>query len=180
MGKVKEFLQDDKKTTILAFVGSVILLAYYLIFYFGGAFISIILDKTSVIGFVVYFAMILLKMYKKQVNIKVANYVLIITLIIQTVSYGIMTIARVAYGIANIDEFAEIMVNIISIIYFFNILLKKPNFINNKIYLITVIVGFAFQMVQPSFFSSGEILLSLCSFTVVPYFYNYYELSKNK
>lgn len=72
------------------------------------------------------------------------------------------------------------MVNIISIIYFFNILLKKPNFINNKIYLITVIVGFAFQMVQPSFFSSGEILLSLCSFTVVPYFYNYYELSKNK
>ena len=29
MGKVKEFLQDDKKTTILAFVGSVILLDYY-------------------------------------------------------------------------------------------------------------------------------------------------------
>lgn len=180
MKKIKEFLQDNKKTTILAFVGSAILLAYYLIFYFGGDFISIILDKTSVIGFVVYFAMILLKMYKKQVNIKVANYVLIITLIIQTVSYGIMTIARVAYGIANIDEFAEIMVNIISIIYFFNILLKKPNFINNKVYLITVIVGFAFKMIQPSFFSSGEILLSLCSFTVVPYFYNYYELSKNK
>lgn len=180
MKKIKEFLQDNKKTTILAFVGSAILLAYYLIFYFEGDFISIILDKTSVIGFVVYFAMILLKMYKKQVNIKVANYVLIITLIIQTVSYGIMTIARVAYGIANIDEFAEIMVNIISIIYFFNILLKKPNFINNKVYLITVIVGFAFKMIQPSFFSSGEILLSLCSFTVVPYFYNYYELSKNK
>ena len=180
MKKIKEFLQDNKKTTILAFVGSAILLAYYLIFYFEGDFISIILDKTSVIGFVVYFVMILLKMYKKQVNMKVANYVLIITLIIQTVSYGIMTIARVAYGIANIDEFAEIMVNIISIIYFFNILLKKPNFINNKIYLITVIVGFAFKMIQPSFFSSGEILLSLCSFTVVPYFYNYYELSKNK
>lgn len=180
MKKIKEFLHDNKKTTILAFVGSAILLAYYLIFYFEGDFISIILDKTSVIGFVVYFAMILLKMYKKQVNIKVANYVLIITLIIQTVSYGIMTIARVAYGIANIDEFAEIMVNIISIIYFFNILLKKPNFINNKVYLITVIVGFAFKMIQPSFFSSGEILLSLCSFTVVPYFYNYYELSKNK
>lgn len=180
MKKIKGFLQDNKKTTILAFVGSAILLAYYLILYFEGDFISIILDKTSVIGFVVYFAMILLKMYKKQVNIKVANYVLIITLIIQTVSYGIMTIARVAYGIANIDEFAEIMVNIISIIYFFNILLKKPNFINNKIYLITVIVGFAFKMIQPSFFSSGEILLSLCSFTVVPYFYNYYELSKNK
>lgn len=103
MKKIKEFLQDNKKTTILAFVGSAILLAYYLIFYFEGDFISIILDKTSVIGFVVYFAMILLKMYKKQVNIKVANYVLIITLIIQTVSYGIMTIARVAYGIANID-----------------------------------------------------------------------------
>ena len=43
MGKVKEFLRDDKKTTILAFVGSVILLAYYLIFYFGDSFISIIL-----------------------------------------------------------------------------------------------------------------------------------------
>ena len=39
MGKVKEFLRDDKKTTILEFVGSVILLAYYLIFYFGYAFI---------------------------------------------------------------------------------------------------------------------------------------------
>ena len=28
MKKIKEFLQDNKKTTILAFVGSVILLAY--------------------------------------------------------------------------------------------------------------------------------------------------------
>lgn len=90
MKKIKEFLQDNKKTIILAFVGSAILLAYYLIFYF------------------------------------------------------------------------------------------ECDFINNKIYLITVIVGFAFQMIQTSFFSSGEILLSLCSFTVVPYFYNYYELSKNK
>lgn len=180
MGKVKEFLQDNKKTTILAFVGSVILLAYYLIFYFGGAFISIILYQTSVIGFAIYFMMALLKMYKENVNIKVANYVLIITLIIQTVFDGIMTIARVTYGIADIDEFGEIIVNVISIIYFFNILLKKPNFINNIVYLITVIVGFAFQMIQPSFFSSGEILLSLCSLTVVPYFYNYYESSKNK
>lgn len=180
MEKVKEFLQDNKKTTILAFVGSAILLAYYLCFYAGSDFISIILYQTSVIGFAVYFAMILLKMYKKKVNIKVANYILIITLIIQTVSYGIMTIARVAYGIADIEEFVEIIVNVISIIYFFNILLKKPNFINNKVYLITVIVGFAFQMIQPSFFSSGEILLNLCSLTVVPYFYNYYESSKNK
>ena len=74
----------------------------------------------------------------------------------------------------------EDIVNVISIIYFSNILPKKPNFINNKVYLITVIVGFAFQMIQTSFFSSGKILLSLCSLTVVPYFYNYYELSKNK
>ena len=180
MEKIKELLRDNKKATILAFVGSAILLAYYLIFYFEGDFISIILDQPSVIGFAVYFAMILLKMYKKKVNIKVANYILIITLIIQTVSYGIMTIARVAYGIADIDEFVEIIVNVISIIYFFNILLKKPNFINNKVYLITVIVCFAFKMIQTSFFSSGKILLSLCSLTVVPYFYNYYELSKNK
>ena len=33
MKKIKEFLQDNKKTIILAFVGSAILLAYYLIFY---------------------------------------------------------------------------------------------------------------------------------------------------
>ena len=66
MGKVKEFLQDDKKTTILAFVGSVILLDYYLIFYFGGAFISIILYQTSVNGFAIYFTMALLKMYKEN------------------------------------------------------------------------------------------------------------------
>ena len=84
-----------------------------------------------------------------------------------------------AFSSFNKNELEDI-VNVISIIYFFNILLKKPNFINNKVYLITVIVGFAFKMIQPSFFSSGEILLSLCSFTVVPYFYNYYELSKNK
>lgn len=52
----------------------------------------------------------------------------------------------------------EDIVNVISIIYFFNILLKKPNFINNKVYLITVVVVFAFKMIQPSFFLSGEIL----------------------
>ena len=159
MEKVKEFLRDDKKTTILAFVGSVILLAYYLIFYFGGAFISIILYQTSVIGFAIYFTMALLKMHKENM---------------------IMAIARLDYGIGNTDEFIGIIVNVISIMYFFNILLKKSHFINNKVYSIAVIVGFAFQMVQPSFFSSGEILLSLCSLTVVPYFYNYYELSKNK
>ena len=176
MGKVKEFLQDDKKTTILAFVGSVILLDYYFIFFFGGAFISIILYQTSVIGFAIYFTMALLKMYKENVNIKVANYVLIIMLIIQTV----FEMIRLDNGICNTDEFIGIIVNVILIMYFFNILLKKSHFINNKVYSITVIVGFAFKMIQPSFFSSGEILLSLCSFTVVPYFYNYYELSKNK
>ncbi len=119
-------------------------------------------------------------MYKENVNIKVANYVLIIMLIIQTVFDMIMAIARLDYGIGNTDEFIGIIVNVILIMYFFNILLKKSHFINNKVYSITVIVGFAFKMIQPSFFSSGEILLSLCSFTVVPYFYNYYELSKNK
>ena len=180
MEKVKEFLRDDKKTTILAFVGSVILLAYYLIFYFGGAFISIIFYQTSVIGFAIYFTMALLKMHKENVNIKVANYVLIITLIIQTVFDMIMAIARLDYGIGNTDEFIGIIVNVISIMYFFNILLKKSHFINNKVYSIAVIVGFAFQMIQTSFFSSGKILLSLCSLTVVPYFYNYYELSKKK
>lgn len=180
MKKIKEFLQDNNKTTILAFVGSVILLAYYLIFYFGGAFISIILYQTSVIGFAIYFTMALLKMHKENVNIKVANYVLIITLIIQTVFDMIMAIARLDYGIGNTDEFIGIIINVISIMYFFNILLKKSHFINNKVYSIAVIVGFAFQMIQTSFFSSGKILLSLCSLTVVAYFYNYYELSKNK
>lgn len=119
-------------------------------------------------------------MNKENVNIKVANYVLIITLIIQTVFDMIMAIARLDYGIGNTDEFIGIIVNVISIMYFFNILLKKSHFINNKVYSIAVIVGFAFQMIQTSFFSSGKILLSLCSLTVVPYFYNYYELSKKK
>lgn len=76
----------------------------------------------------------------------------------------------------------EDIVNVISIIYFFNILPQKPNFINNKVYLITVVVGFAFKMIQPSFFLSGEILLSLCSLTVVPYFIiimNYQRINNN-
>lgn len=180
MGKVKEFLQDNKKTAILAFVGSGILLAYYLIFYFGGAFISIILYQTSVIGFAIYFAMTLLKMHKENVNIKVANYVLIITLIIQTVFDMIMAIARLDYGIGNTDEFIGIIVNVISIMYFFNILLKKAHYINNKVYLIAVIVGFVFQLLQTPIFSSRKIILNLCSLAVVPYFYNYYELSKKK
>ncbi len=77
----------------------------------------------------------------------------------------------------------EDIVNVISIIYFFQHIAKKPNFINNKVYLITVVVGFAFKMIQPSFFLSGEILLSLCSLTVVPYFFiiimNYQRINNN-
>lgn len=180
MEKVKEFFRDEKNAAILAFVGSVILLAYYLIFYFGDAFISIILYQTSVIGFAIYFAMTLFKMHKDNVNIKVANYVLIITLIIQTVFDMIMAIARLDYGIGNTDEFIGIIVNVISIMYFFNILLKKSHYINNKVYLIAVIVGFVFQLLQTPNFSSRKIILNLCSLAVVPYFYNYYESSKNK
>ena len=138
MEKVKEFFRDNKKTAILALIGSVILLAYY--WYISG-FIRLLLRCVGYIGIVVYFANVLLRMYKKKGNIRVANYILIVTLIIQTIIKGISMISDSYYGHFYINEFVWIIVNVISIIYFFNILLKKQNFINNKIYAIAVVVG---------------------------------------
>ena len=136
MEKVKEFFRDNKKTAILALIGSVILLAYY--WYISG-FIRLLLRYVGYIGIVVYFANVLLRMYKKKGNIRVANYILIVTLIIQTIIKGISLISDSYYGYFYINEFVWIIVNVISIIYFFNVLLKKQNFINNKIYVIAVV-----------------------------------------
>ena len=188
MEKVKEFFRDNKKTAILALIGSVILLAYYWYistFFYGFTrlfygFIRLLLRYVGYIGIVVYFANVLLRMYKKKGNIRVANYILIVTLIIQTIIKGISLISESYYGYFYINEFVWIIVNVISIIYFFNVLLKKQNFINNKIYVIAVVVGVVCQMTQMPRFSLLGIILNLCPLTAVPYFYNYYELLKEK
>lgn len=188
MEKVKEFFRDNKKTAILALIGSVILLAYYWYistFFYGFTrlfygFIRLLLRYVGYIGIVVYFANVLLRMYKKKGNIRVANYILIVTLIIQTIIKGISLISDSYYGYFYINEFVWIIVNVISIIYFFNVLLKKQNFINNKIYVIAVVVGVVCQMTQMPRFSLLGIILNLCPLTAVPYFYNYYELLKEK
>ena len=82
MEKVKEFFRDNKKTAILALIGSVILLAYYWYistFFYGFTrlfygFIRLLLGYVGYIGIVVYFANVLLRMYKKKGSIRVANY----------------------------------------------------------------------------------------------------------
>ena len=105
MEKVKEFFRDNKKTAILALIGSVILLAYY--WYISG-FIRLLLRYVGYIGIVVYFANVLLRMYKKKGNIRVANYILIVTLIIQTIIKGISLISYSYYGYFYINEFVWI------------------------------------------------------------------------
>ena len=73
-------------------------------------------------------------------------------------------------------------------LYFINILLRKIKLINNKTFAIITIAVSIYQLLRCIFiiYGASEILLLdmlyfvkyLAHITIVPYFYNYYELLK--
>ena len=183
---MKEFFKSPKKTAILGLVGSVIMLI--------STFLSLntynlMLNMYNfyIIGLVIYFIIILMRLYKQKGNINVANYMLIATYILSIVGLVITTIAE---GESISYMLIEILFMIIIIVYFCNILLRKFKIFNNKIFAVLIIGLSLYQLFRFGMFIFvyDEIELNLISYfvkylayiVIVPYFYNYYELLKEE
>lgn len=177
---MKEFLKSPKKTAILGLAGSVIMLIPMFLYIQYSLTSSIY--NVYFIGLIIYFVTVLSRMFKQKGNIKFANYILIITFIISI-------LASIILGILEGEFFTlDDLLLIIMTLYFSNILLRKVKLINNKVFAIIVIGLSIYQLIRYGFiiFSIKEIeILDLSYFikhlahiTIVPYFYNYYELLK--
>lgn len=179
MEKLKELMSSPKKTAILGLSGSILML----ITTFTSLYISnLILNSYNlyIIGLIVYFIIILMRMYKQKGNIKVANILLLTTYIISFVAVIFVDIVEGESILIDIILFGTI------ILYLCNILFRKIKFINNKIFAV-ILIGFSiYQLIRFGIYFLNETELYLISYfikycgyiTIVPYFYNYYELLK--
>ncbi len=184
MEKIKEFMNSPKKTAILGLFGSVVMLITILMSLYT---YNIILNiyNLYILGLVIYFIIILMRLYKQKGNIKIAKYMLIATYLLSVLGIIITTIAD---GESIFFMLIEILMFVIIILYFCNILLRKFKIFNNKIFAILVIGLSIYQLFRVGKFMlvNNEVELYLISYfakylgyiAIVPYFYNYYELLK--
>ena len=78
MEKLKEFMRSPKKTAILGLIGSILMLANWIIYFTPFS----ILDELCSICLIIYFIVILVRMFLQKGNLKFANYTLIISYIV--------------------------------------------------------------------------------------------------
>ena len=76
---MKELLKSPKKTAILGLVGSVIMFLIVLMTFSSQLLITNTVYNLFIIGLVFYFTVVLMRMTRQKGNIKIANYILIIT-----------------------------------------------------------------------------------------------------
>lgn len=178
---MKEFLKSPKMTAILGLIGSVIMLiTTFTTLYTTNILLNIY--NLYIIGLIIYFTVILMRMYKQNGNIKIANTLLITTYIISFISVIFVNIVDGESILIDIILFGTI------ILYLCNILFRKLKIINNKVFAV-IIIGFSvYQLIRfgTYFFNETDsYLISYCIkylgyIAIVPYFYNYYELLKEE
>lgn len=201
MKKLKEFLSNPKKTAILGLVGGIIMLLFKIIYTIYCIYFlyidrytdiySLIYDLFStlfILGIITYFVVVLLRMSKHNVNINIANNILITTFIVSFI--GIIYVG-ISVG-EGIDLSAWVL--FISALYFANILLRKIKLINNKVFAIVVIACLMCESIMNvlNILKSSElyfptVIYFITSFikhigyiAILPYFYNYYKLLKKE
>ena len=186
MNNIKDFLSSPKKTAILGLIVCSLMLLLNFIINFN---IFNILTDLYVIGLIAYFIIVLIKMYNKQVNIKIANYILILAYSIQLLLSLIFNIGHLGFsrylGYINFFRLFCIFAYIIPILYFFNILLRKKNFVNNKFFAVVIIIYTVIELVSMmrySIYGNVEILIIyyISYIFIIPYFYNYYKILKGE
>ena len=184
MEKLKEFMRSPKKTAILGLIGSILMLANWIIYFTPFS----ILDEFCSICLIIYFIVILVRMFLQKGNLKFANYTLIISYIVTI----LMIIPNIKY-IFNIVGIAYVLSLVTMILYLCNILLRKNNFVNNKIFAIVIIIYTLIQLIS-SLDTFNLFAIKYSVFTeeiiyiinyigylfIIPYFYNYYNVLKGE
>lgn len=190
MEQLKEYLKSPKKTTILGLIGGILMLISIIL----RDDISYVLNNIYVLGTIIYFVIICMRLYKNIGNVKVANYTLILTYCISAIVYlydFIRYIPNFFFTFTTlvglIFEIAQLLIVILSLIFLCNVLFQKFRFITNNILFVIAIFNFIKII---CYFVLGYNLLnvfvifSLVEFfgylLIIPYFYNYYNILKGE
>ena len=175
---LEKLLKTPKKMATLGLIGTIIMLVPILKFIFGEDFFEfgiVSIYHTYFWGLLIYFIIVVFRLFKLKGNIRVANFILIISL-------GVSIIGNI---LAN--SWINVIVLAILELYLINIFLRKNTFINNKIacvvfvlYIFYSIKFFDFRIyffVENGFDFATQIVGYLF---IIPYFYGYYELLKGE
>lgn len=175
---IKKCLSSPKRTAILGLIGVIIMLIPVFKFTFGEDFFEfgmITLFHTYFGGLLIYFLIIVLRLYKAKGNIKIANYILILCLGVTIISNAL---AR--YWI-------NVIVMTIFELYLINIFLRKKTFINNKVACVVLIIYIIYSILSFNFntyfFIENifDFITQIIGYLFIsPYFYGYYELLKEE
>ena len=179
MEKLKDFFSSPKKTAFLGLIGSIIMLITT-ITTLDTTNITLNIYNLYIIGLIVYFSIILIRMYKQKGNIKLANTLLLVTYIASFIVSSVVDLMLGESILIDIILFGTI------ILYLCNILFGKLKIINNKIFAVIVLGFSVFQIIQFIIYFFSETDLYLISYSIkyfgymaiVPYFYIYYNLLK--
>ena len=177
MNSIKNFFKNPKLTTILGLFGGIgLLVSRYIYDSMVEGFFDYkwILGNLFIIGIIIYFIIICMRLFANKGSVKIANIILISTLIIWDLLLFIYH---------NIISF---VVFLIIIAYFVNILFKKKNPINHIVFLIDIVfyvVYNCYTVIQNSDFAnqiSYIIPQYLFYLLIIPYFFGYYLLLKEE
>lgn len=186
MEKIKEFISSPKKTALLGLIGSFIYCILTVFYFSPYAFLQRFIYNINIIGLIVYFLIACLRLFKKSGNIKIASYILVITFVIQLVLSikSILHSLKLEYIDFNFAYYVvsiliELSIFVVSIIFFIKtLILRKKGIINNKIFASVMIISSIFYLMHG--ISIITILYYLAFLSIVPYFYNYYNLLKGE
>ena len=179
---MEELLKSPKKTAILGLSGSIIILIATIV----TSLESTILETAFNASFgylMIYFSVVLLRIYKKKGDIKKANVLLISSYILIFIE---MVYVKFMYAYDIVTYSIFLVLQIVMILYLCNIFFRKIKIINNKVFATVLVFFSVYQILRLgiNFFEEPELYLIvnlikyLGYMTIVPYFYNYYELLK--
>ena len=168
---MKELLNNTKFTILIGIVFPLIYIVGSLI---NGDLLISFLNQIYIIGFIIYFSVVLLRLRGKKINIKKAQKLLIILCCINLI---IMTVWILIFSFQFEFHISFFLIYdtyfIIVIIYLYG-LFNRKYFINNKFFLIASIINAIVNL----FLGIGDLLYIIMQLSFVPYFYNYYNIEK--
>lgn len=197
---MKEFFGSLKKTAILGLISSILMIIYIIMQMSSmtQGFLVIILNAIQllpiVIGFIVYFSIVTLRMSKENISLKIGNNILLICLVMTLVAVIIITIIYYEFSILSI---LNIIIRSITIIFIYNVILKKSTKISwiwfalSIVYLVVIDIINIINIWRANnyllnLYPTSETITILILKTIscvsyigiIPYFINYYNIVK--
>lgn len=197
---MKEFFGSLKKTAMLGLISSILMMIYIIMQMSSRTqgFLVIILNAIQllpmVIGFIVYFSIVTLRMSKENISLKIGNNILLICLVITLVAVVIITIIYYEFSIISI---LNIIIRSITIIFIYNVTLKKSTKISwiwfalSIVYLVVIDIINIINIWRANnyllnLYPTSETITILILKTIscvsyigiIPYFINYYNIVK--